>query len=235
LRNTLNFPYKNGFIQIAGILDRGEADLLTAAGVDLLGFPFGLDVHAEDISEKAAKQIIRTLKPPVAGVLITYLNRAEKILALCRKLGLQWVQLHAPIPLDELKILNRLAPETVIIKSLVIRHDNRSLLEKDLYEHSPYVDAFITDTYDPETGASGATGKTHDWEVSHRLVELSSRPVILAGGLNPGNVQKAIRQVRPAGVDAHTGVETPDGRKDANLLRTFIDQARKGFEAVHRD
>ncbi|MGH7810735.1 MAG: hypothetical protein ACREP5_10705 [Candidatus Binatia bacterium] len=54
---------------------------------------------------------------------------------------------------------------------------------------SPFVDAFITDTFDPESGASGTTGKTHDWRVSRRLVELTNRPVILAGGLTPKNVR----------------------------------------------
>ena len=55
-----------------------------------------------------------------------------------------------------------------------------------------WVDGFITDTYAPETGASGATGRTHDWTVSHRLAMLSPKPVILAGGLTPSNVRQAI-------------------------------------------
>jgi hypothetical protein len=53
--------------------------------------------------------------------------------------------------------------------------------------------------------ASGATGKTHDWRVSRRLVEVADKPVILAGGLNPENVKRAILEVRPAGVDSHSG------------------------------
>jgi len=44
-------------------------------------------------------------------------------------------------------------------------------------ELSPHVDAFITDTYDPFSGAAGATGKTHNWDISRALVELSDRPV----------------------------------------------------------
>ncbi len=69
------------------------------------------------------------------------------------------------------------------------------------------MDAYITDTYDPVTKASGATGKTHNWEISKNLVELSAKPVILAGGLNPENVYDAILKVKPAGVDVHTGIE----------------------------
>jgi phosphoribosylanthranilate isomerase len=84
------------------------------------------------------------------------------------------------------------------------------------------VDAFITDTYDPTTGRSGATGKTHAWGVSRRLVELSPKPVILAGGLTPENVRAAVLAVRPAGVDVHTGVEGPDGRKAPRLVEHFV-------------
>ena len=93
------------------------------------------------------------------------------------------------------------------------------------------LDAFITDTYDPETGRSGATGKVHDWSVSLELVKCSLKPVILAGGLGPDNVAAAIRQVGPAGVDSHTGVEGADGRKDPGLVRAFVDNARNAFGA----
>lgn len=91
---------------------------------------------------------------------------------------------------------------------------------------------FITDTFAPETGASGATGRTHDWLVSRRLVTLSERPVILAGGLTPGNVRRAILEVQPAGVDVHTGVEDTSGRKSGEKVTAFVAEARAGFEAV---
>jgi phosphoribosylanthranilate isomerase len=99
-------------------------------------------------------------------------------------------------------------------------------------ELSPYVDAFITDTFDPVTGASGATGKTHDWLISKRFVELSPKPVILAGGLNAENVRQSILEVKPAGVDSHTGVEGLDGRKDPELIKKFVSEAKAGFEAI---
>ena len=98
---------------------------------------------------------------------------------------------------------------------------------------SPYVDAFITDTFDPVTGASGATGKTHDWTISRRLVELSTKPVILAGGLTPANVGEATRVVKPAGVDVHTGVEDENSRKNPYLVARFVHEARKAFTALH--
>ena len=95
------------------------------------------------------------------------------------------------------------------------------------------MDLFITDTFNPSTGASGATGKTHDWKISRKLVEISSKPVILAGGLNPSNVKQAILQIKPAGIDVHTGVESSNGRKDYNLVKNFILQAKQAFAEIN--
>jgi phosphoribosylanthranilate isomerase len=102
-------------------------------------------------------------------------------------------------------------------------------------ELSEFVDAFITDTFDPKTGASGATGITHDWSVSHRLVERSDRPVILAGGLTPENVRKAILAVNPAGVDSHTGVEDAAGRKSREKVEKFVTEAQAAYRKLKED
>jgi len=216
-------------VQIAGIRDQQEAEMLMACGVDWLGFPLRLTVHKEDLREAEAAQIIKSLQPPHAGVLITYLNQADEIVAFCQSLGVRKVQLHSEISLDQLKAVKALAPNVFVIKSLIVYQNNQSELEAEVRSLSPHVDAFITDTYDPETGACGATGKTHDWHVSRRLVQLSPRPVILAGGLRPENVARAITEVRPAAVDAHTGLEDPNGRKDVQLVRVFVEQARAAF------
>ncbi len=96
------------------------------------------------------------------------------------------------------------------------------------------MDAFITDTFDPATGASGATGKTHEWGISRELRALSPKPLILAGGLNPENVREAIETVRPAAVDAHTGVEDAEGRKDPAKVRAFVAAAREGFRRMRQ-
>jgi phosphoribosylanthranilate isomerase len=60
-------------------------------------------------------------------------------------------------------------------------------------------------------------------------VELSPRPVILAGGLTPANVRRAIAAVRPAGVDVHTGVEDASGRKERAKVLEFMAEARAAF------
>ncbi|MCD6204449.1 MAG: Smr/MutS family protein [Candidatus Marinimicrobia bacterium] len=221
-------------VQIAGIIDRAEAGMLLEAGADLLGFPLRLPVNKEDLSEAEAADIIREIPDSRRAVLITYLDRADEIISFCDELGTPTVQLHGPIAPKELRRLKRKRPDMNVIKSLVVRGDNRDQLFSDLEKLGPIVDAFITDTYDPVTGATGATGKTHDWSISRELTEQSPKPVILAGGLTPENVYEAILKVQPDGVDAHTGVESAEGRKDPGKVRRFIAEARRGFAALHQ-
>ena len=220
-------------IQIAGVIDKEEAKMLMSLGVDYLGFPLRLPVNKEDLTEEEVVEVIKTVKPPHRAVLITYLNKAEDIVNFCETLNVTIVQLHGNISKEELEKTKSLRPNLEIIKSLVVAGNNFSELEKIIHTLSPWIDAYITDTYDPVTGASGATGKTHDWKISKKIVEISSKPVIIAGGLNPANVKKAILEIHPAGVDVHTGVESKDGRKNYNLVKKFVEESNEGFAIIN--
>ena len=206
--------------------------MLVDSGVHRLGFPLGLDVRREDLPEAEAASVIRTAGLGARAWLITYLDHPLSVAALCDRLGCAGVQLHGPVDQHRVAGLRELRPGLQVIKSLIIRKGNLPELEAGVAAFVPYVNGFITDTFDPATGASGATGKTHDWTISRRLVELSPRPVILAGGLTPENVASAIGTVRPAGVDAHTGVEDANGRKDPDRVRAFVSEAGKAFAAL---
>ena len=219
-------------IQIAGVIDLDEAQMLCGAGVNYLGFPLRLKDGREDQTEEEARAIIRSVGSSIKTIVITYLDDADEIIKFCDYLGVSGAQLHGSISEGELTKLRSLRPELFLIKSLVIREDNFAELESLVGELHSLVDAFITDTYDPATGRSGATGMTHDWKISRRLVDASPKPVILAGGLNADNVREAILAVRPAGVDVHTGVEGPDGRKDLDCVRRFIAEANAAFEEI---
>ncbi len=221
-------------IQIAGIMDKEEAIMLMEYGTDYLGFPLRLPVNKEDTTEEEAAEIIKIIKPPHKGVLITYLDKAEEIIEFCDFLGVNIVQLHGRISREELEKTKDMRPGLEVIKSLVVAKDNYSALEEMVKTLSPWIDAYITDTFDPVTGAEGATGKTHDWSISRRIVEISPRPVIIAGGLNPGNVKKAIKEIKPAGVDVHTGIEGKNGRKEEELVRSFILESKEGFDLISR-
>ncbi|MEM1058282.1 MAG: phosphoribosylanthranilate isomerase [Verrucomicrobiota bacterium] len=216
-------------IQIAGALNLAEARMIANAGADLLGLPLRLLDGREDISETEAAEMTRMLAdshPSCEVVAITYLSRAEEVLDLVERIGCRWVQLHGDIRAKEAADLKKRRPDLRMIKALVVRAENREALFAEAAAFAPLVDAFLTDTFDPATGRRGATGQTHDWAVSRELVERLAAPVILAGGLHEGNVAEAVHTVRPAGVDAHTGLELPDGRKCPERVAAFIAHAR---------
>ncbi len=216
-------------IQIAGVKSLEEAEMLIANGVEFIGFPLRLTVNAEDTTEEEAREIIKQIKSKSKPVLITYLSNHKEIIDFCEFLNVGIVQLHGEISREELAKLKEVKPELKIIKSLVVRQNNARELLETLQELEPYADAFITDTFDPETKAEGATGKTHDWNISAELVRISAKPVILAGGLTQANVAEAIRKVKPDGVDSHTGVEDKDGNKNPEKVKAFVDAAKKAF------
>lgn len=216
-------------IHVAGVIDLAEAQLLIDCGIRNLGFPLVLNHHKEDLTIDAAAAIVSKLGDRATFFLITYLDKAEAIVDLCRALSVEMVQLHGETSLEQIELLRAKAPNLKIIKSLIVRSDNTDDLVDEVQRYGPSVDSFITDTFDPSTGASGATGKVHNWRISRRLVEASAKPVILAGGLSATNVQQAICAVQPAGVDVHTGVEGPDGRKSRELITRFIEETHAGF------
>ena len=92
---------------------------------------------------------------------------------------------------------------------------------------SPYVDGILLDS--GSKGGSvvelGGTGRTHNWDVSRRIVEAVDVPVILAGGLNSENITDAIKQVQPYAVDVCSGVRTR-GSLDSDKLQSFMSLVR---------
>jgi phosphoribosylanthranilate isomerase len=96
--------------------------------------------------------------------------------------------------------------------------------------YQPVADYLILDTQAPDIDGIGASGQTHDWQISRAIVEQTHIPVILAGGLAPENVAEAIRVVQPWGVDSLTYTNRPlaDGRfcKDIERVRQFVEAAR---------
>ncbi len=83
-------------------------------------------------------------------------------------------------------------------------------------------------------GQLGGTGQTIDWDLvrQHRQ-KLAGVPLVLAGGLKPDNVARAIATVHPWGVDVASGVETAPGKKSEELLRQFVAAAKQAFASVN--
>ena len=89
-------------------------------------------------------------------------------------------------------------------------------------------DAIILDSFDTSEGfvRLGGTGKLVDWKAAAAMVKTSSLPVFLAGGINPENVQKAVTEVRPFGIDLCSGVESSRGKKDPEKLRNLVNNLK---------
>jgi phosphoribosylanthranilate isomerase len=215
---------------VAGVSTLEEARFCAAVGVDALGFTLGLPHGIHDgLTEDKAASIIRELPDFVTPVLITYVDLAVEAARMTQSICAAAVQFHGGIREDELRRFRQLCPSVRTIGCITV--SGESAVEVVAQFREPLWDAIILDSLDLRTGRRGATGLTHDWSISERIVQASPLPVILAGGLNPDNVAEAIRSVCPHGVDAHTGLERSDGSRDFAKIEAF---AKAALEAFHR-
>ncbi|MBW1912158.1 MAG: phosphoribosylanthranilate isomerase [Deltaproteobacteria bacterium] len=95
-------------------------------------------------------------------------------------------------------------------------------------------DALLVDSVDTSEGFQrlGGTGKVADWKAAAAIIKAVTIPVFLAGGINPGNVEKAITEVRPYGIDLCSGVEGSRGKKDPEKLRNLVKNFRSAIEKL---
>jgi phosphoribosylanthranilate isomerase len=93
------------------------------------------------------------------------------------------------------------------------------------------IDALLVDSFDTSEGFArlGGTGKLADWKAAAAIVKAASVPVFLAGGINPENVQKAVTEVRPFGIDLCSGVESSRGKKDPEKLRNLVNNLKSAL------
>jgi len=111
------------------------------------------------------------------------------------------------------------APKRIVVVRLMPGQSAQDITQQMVNASAILLDAF-------HAGAYGGTGKTVDWGLAAEVVQRSARPVILAGGLTPENVQEAIKRVRPFAVDVSSGIESNPGVKNLEKMRTFIELAK---------
>jgi phosphoribosylanthranilate isomerase len=127
--------------------------------------------------------------------------------------GLHAVQLHGDEP--EAVVASLRSQGVMVLKALHVKDS------PPRGNPFPSASALLLDAAQPGYGGGG---QRFDWTKARRLA--AKRPVVLAGGLNPGNVAEAMQVVRPLGVDVASGVERAPGKKDARLMAAFIRAVR---------
>jgi phosphoribosylanthranilate isomerase len=197
-------------VKICGVTNWADARLAVDLGVDALGFNFYAP-SPRSVSPAAAWDIIRRLPPFVAAVGVFVDWPTDAVTVLAGALRLNAVQLHgheAPGTARDIAAKHR------VIKAFGVGPGFR-LAELGRYGAAS---AFLLDGFQP--GLHGGTGRTADWRLARRAKRYGR--VILAGGIKPSNVARAIAEVRPWGVDVASGVERRPGKKDAGALREWM-------------
>jgi phosphoribosylanthranilate isomerase len=210
-------------IKICGNRTLDEIELAVSLGADALGLIVGVRHRSEDALDVGTAEALRSAIPDTRlSVLVTHQVSAPKVIELHEAVPTSALQLHDDIPAEDLAIIRKLRPQTLLIKAIPV--EDRSAIDAAL-KFEPLVDALLLDS---RTGDRiGGTGVPHDWTISREIVKRVQCPVILAGGLTPENIAEAIDTVKPYGVDVNSGVEFKDGAKDPEKERLFIETAAR--------
>jgi len=224
------------WVKICGLTNVKDAVTAAALGADALGAVLveasprlvTTEQAREMFSEVEAELSRLKLKKP-AFVAVTTAECPEEVLKLeteLRGAGVTHVQLHGEEPPSLVRALKKQGLKLEIIKKIGVGDaDADELVKRAIAYAVAGADAILLDT---QAETLGGSGRTHDWRLS-RVVTSALRgrtKVILAGGLNPENVEAAVKTVKPFGVDVSSGVELRKGKKDAEKIKKFIERAK---------
>ncbi|MCK5391564.1 MAG: phosphoribosylanthranilate isomerase [Deltaproteobacteria bacterium] len=210
-------------IKVCGIQNINEALGSVEAGANTIGMLLGITHTAEDkITNETGKGIVDALPAGIRTVMVTNLLDADEIRDIAKEVGISAVQIHDDLGVLGIKKLRELLPGIELIKAIHVTGEEA--LQQAL-QYAPHVDRLLLDSRTKDR--LGGTGQTHDWSISRRIVEAVDKPVILAGGLNPGNIESAIERVMPYGIDANSGLENEDGSKDFDKVLKFTQAGAK--------
>lgn len=196
-------------VKVCGITELEQAEAAVKAGADAIGFIFA--ESRRKVSVQTAKEIGARLPASVKKIGVFVDAGKEEIENIVREAGLDQVQLHGN---EQPGFLLSLSVPSY--KALSIQK------ESDLEGIGHFPGNFIL--VDSGHGAArGGNGTTFDWNYLRNVS--SNKNIILAGGLNTENVERAINEVNPYMIDVSSGVET-DGIKDINKIKEFILKAK---------
>jgi len=183
--------------------------------------PSGPGVIDDDLIAK----IVSGVPPPIATFLLTSKQNADDIIIQHLKTRTNTLQLVDRLPQRELIKLKEKLPELKLVQVIHVINEESV---KEALSVEKFVDALLLDSGNPKLKVKelGGTGRTHNWEISRKIVESVNLPVFLAGGLNPENVKEAIEFVQPFGLDICSGVRT-NNKLDEKKLKLFFENVNK--------
>lgn len=212
-------------IQMAGIKSVEDALICADCGVDMIGLLVG-QKHKSDqfILKSTAREIKNALPKSVKTTLITHLENAEEIIEIAKYIGVDFVQFHSGIKDLEVQKVKEKLPNIKIIRVVHISKSGKILSN---LENIKTVDFYFTDSLNRRANKIGGTGLVHNLETDKMLIETLEKPVFIAGGLTPENVQEAIKFCKPFGVDVNSGCRAKDGGRDKKKVEEFVRKVRE--------
>ncbi|MBI1953315.1 MAG: phosphoribosylanthranilate isomerase [Candidatus Omnitrophica bacterium] len=205
------------WVKICGITNLKDAQAAAAAGADALGFLF-IPTSPRALERDQVARILPVLPPTVLPVAVVANESTDFLKGLLRVCPVGGIQFHGSETPEEVLSLKGLCR---LFKAIRVK-DEKSLEVIPKYQG---VDAVLLDAYSPRR--VGGTGEVFNWALADKA-KAYGIPIVVAGGLNPGNVREAIQKAKPYGVDTASGVEIAAGVKDHTLVREFILRAKSG-------
>jgi len=217
-------------VQIYTMQSVQEALDIAALGVDHLGLTPSYNGLPGEIDFQTAREIVEAVGESAVCVALTVESKISEILRMVKAVQPDILHLcsleNAFLPEDVRKLRDQL-PDLPIMQAVSV--SGPGALEVAL-SYKNVADYLILDTQSPDIAGIGASGETHDWNISREIVEELDLPVILAGGLSPKNVIKAIENVKPWAVDSLTHTNQPlvggGFKKDLDKIRQFVHLAK---------
>ena len=219
-------------VQIYTLQSVSEAKKVASLGVDHVGItPANIGLPGE-VSLETGKDICASLTETTTVAISVSNNISEiidmvlfvkpDILHLCGNPG--------SISVNDIEKIKEKLLDTEIQIMYAISVDSTEAIQNAI-DYSNVSDYLILDTSTTDVEGIGASGKTHDWNISRSIVENVNIPVILAGGISIENVQEAIAKVKPWGVDSltHTNKLMDDGSfiKDFKKVEEFVSKSKE--------
>ena len=220
-KNILSYQPK---IKICCIQDIVEAETAIKAGAWAIGLVSAMPSGPGVISEEAIAEIAKAVNGKLETVLLTSHRSADQIIAQHQRCKTSAIQFVDAVDFEEYPKLRKSLPGIKLIQVIHVT-GNESIVESQ--KVSAFVDFILLDSGNPNLRVKelGGTGRTHNWEISKKIVGSVNVPVFLAGGLNPQNVKSAVADVKPFGVDVCSGLRI-NGKLDFEQVASFVNQCK---------